>query len=69
LVAATRTSLVFTRREGGEEFVVAVGFGADSKVPVPEGRVEVATTPDREGERVGGWVELRANEALVVRVG
>ena len=48
--------------------VLNLGPGAGRLDLAVRGRVELATTPDRDGERVEGRLDLAGNEGAVVRL-
>ena len=45
-----------------------LGPGAGSLDLAGRGRIELATTPDRDGERVEGGLDLAGDEGVVVRL-
>lgn len=59
----------FVREHGGRRFLVALNLGpAPQGIDVPAGRIAISTHPDRNGTEVGGTIDLRGDEAVVVRL-
>lgn len=60
-------ALAYLREARGDRAFAAVNFGVERvEVAVPAGTVAVATSREREGDRVDGSCTLEGNEALVV---
>ena len=65
--------LAWVRKDGDRRFLVVLNLGPEPAAFTPaildlQGRVEVSTALDREGEPVRRTVELRADEGVVVRL-
>jgi alpha-glucosidase len=58
-------------REGESTFLVALNLGTRTqRLPVAEaGAIALSTHLDRAGERIGGTLELRPDEGVIVRMG
>lgn len=74
-IAADDDVLAYVRsgRAGESSFLIALNLGSKFQVfHAPEGAdrgtIAVSTHLDREGQSVGGEVELRPNEGVVVRL-
>jgi alpha-glucosidase len=63
-------ALAFLRSDGDRTFLVALNLGSSPARMAVEhsGRVVLSTHPEREGRRLGGVVELAADEGVVVEV-
>ena len=70
LVEVDLDLFVFTREEDRERFYVALNFGADAVTaalpPGESGTILVSTSPDRDGEKVRGRINLRGHEGLLI---
>ena len=63
------SAIAYVREHGDDRILVALNLGGrpqDVDLGEREGTVLLATPRTREGERVGGGLTLRANEAIVV---
>jgi alpha-glucosidase len=69
-VQADGDVLAYLRTGGDGRWLVALnlGPGAGRLDLALRGRVELATTPDRDGERVEGGLDLAGDEGVVVRL-
>jgi alpha-glucosidase len=69
-VQADGDVLAYLRTGGDGRWLVALNLGpvAGRLDPAVRGRVELATTPGREGERVEGGLDLAGDEGMVVRL-
>jgi alpha-glucosidase len=69
-VQADGDVLAYLRAGDDRRWLVALnlGQGAGRLDRTMRGRVELATTPDRDGERVEGGLELAGDEGVVVRL-
>jgi alpha-glucosidase len=69
-VQAAGDMLAYLRSGDDGRWLVALnlGPGAGRLDLAVRGRVELATTPDRDGERVEGGLDLAGDEGLVVRL-
>jgi alpha-glucosidase len=73
-VPAEGDVLAYVRRAGpgADAFLVALNLGGAPQAlqrPGTAGVVEMSTSLDRGGERVGEWIELRGDEGLIIRLG
>jgi alpha-glucosidase len=69
-VQADGDVLAYLRIGDDGRWLVALNLGpAAGRLDLAmRGRVELATTPDRDGERVEGGVDLAGDEGMVVRL-
>ncbi|HEX3096628.1 MAG TPA: alpha-amylase family glycosyl hydrolase [Usitatibacter sp.] len=69
-VASDVLAYVRSSRKGESDFLVALNFGPETRrlSGVPRGTIAISTHLDRAGERLGGDVELRPDEGLVIRL-
>jgi hypothetical protein len=63
--------LVFVRQHGGESVFVALNFSSSAATfdvgqQGPLGRILLSSGEGRDGEPVGGRLELHGNEGLVI---
>ncbi len=63
--------LAYMREEGEEQFLIVLNFGThaatfSSDFPIVHGRIALSTHLDRAGEQVADFVELRADEGVVI---
>ena len=66
--------LAYRRRDGGREFLVVLNLASQAKEiqaageadPLRHGHLVLSTHLDREGELVGGSLNLRADEGVIV---
>jgi alpha-glucosidase len=63
--------LAYLRSHAGSCFLVALNLGPDpaSLDFAGPGEVVLSTLPDSDGGRVGGAIDLRGNEGVIVRLG
>jgi alpha-glucosidase len=70
-VQAEGDMLAYTRERDGRRFLVALNLGHGSPTLVSaetHGRLALSTHLDRDGERVRGTLELRADEGVIVEL-
>ena len=71
-VPAEGDLLVYIREHEGERFLAALNFGHEAQTfaldPACHGQIAISTHLDREGEKVAGAIELRADEGVLVRL-
>lgn len=73
-IPADADMLAYLREDAGQRFLVVLNMGAElTEFRMPEGidkgRIVICTDAGREGDDVGGTLELRGNEGLVLVVG
>ncbi len=74
LVARVGDILAYERRHGGRRLLIALNLGGEPHELVfpkgsADGRILLSTYLDREGEPVGGEIDLRADEGVIVEAG
>jgi len=71
-VPAEGDLLVYIREHAGERFLAALNLGHKAQTvvtdPACHGHIAISTHLDREGEKVAGTIELRADEGVLVRL-
>ena len=69
-IAAAGDLIIYTRKHGGDQILVALNLGADPasvRLPQPvRGHVLVSCFADRDGEAIDGEIEIRPHEGLVI---
>ncbi|WP_164104370.1 alpha-amylase family glycosyl hydrolase [Candidatus Laterigemmans baculatus] len=62
--------LAYVRREADHRFIIVLNLGSEpARVEPPLeicGSIALSTHLDREGEKVQGWIELRADEGVII---
>lgn len=64
--------ILYTREYSEDRILIALNLGADPasvRLPQPvQGRVLVSCFADRDGEGIGGEIELRPHEGLIIAI-